>query len=108
MIDDTEVYTETMAKIYADQGHLEKAAEVYRYLLDQEPDRQDLVSAFSRVEKRLQDSGRKDEAHLVALFDQWINMALGWNSLRRLKTLQHYLKRSQRVGEEEQSWQTSH
>lgn len=108
MIDDTEVYTKTMAKIYADQGHLEKAAEVYRYLLDQEPDRQDLVSAFSEVEKRLQDSGRKDEEHLVALFDRWINMALVWNSVRRLKTLPHSLERSQRVGEEEKSWQTSH
>jgi hypothetical protein len=108
MIDDSEIYTQTMAKIYAKQGHLEKAAEIYRYLLDQEPDRQDLVSAFTKVEKRLQDSKQKDDALLVTLFDQWINMALVWNNIRRLKTLRHRLEASQGVMKEQQSWQTSH
>ncbi len=33
--------TVAMAKIHAKQGYLDQAAEIYRYLLKQEPDRQD-------------------------------------------------------------------
>lgn len=108
MIDDTEIYTQTMAKIYADQGHLEKAAEIYRHLLVKEPDRQDLILASAEVEQRLQNSGRKDEAFLVSLFDQWIHMALVWKNIRRLRTLRRRMEKKQRLMEKEQSWQTSH
>ena len=31
------IYTETMAKVYADQGHWEKVVEIYRHLLAMEP-----------------------------------------------------------------------
>ena len=33
MSQEVNIYTETMAKVYADQGHWEKAAEIYHHLV---------------------------------------------------------------------------
>ena len=43
-----------MAKVYADQGNLLKAAEIYRYLLESEPGRPDLRDELSEIEKKLE------------------------------------------------------
>lgn len=85
--------TATMAKIYADQGNLLKAAEIYRYLLKQEPDRQDLIEALSEVEKKIH---ARDSENLVALFCEWIDLLFTYNRLNKLKKLQHRLKSDQR------------
>lgn len=89
MSDDKLFYTKTMAKIYADQGNLEKAAEIYRYLLKHEPDRQDLIDALSEVEKRLFE---KDPEDLVKLFSKWVDLLLKHYGLHKLKKLQNYLR----------------
>jgi Tfp pilus assembly protein FimV len=51
MTDKPDFYTKTMAKVYADQGYLTKAAEIYRFLLKQEPDRQDLPDRQSLIDE---------------------------------------------------------
>jgi len=81
-------YTKTMAKIYADQGNLGKAAEIYRYLLGLEPGRQDLNDALSEVEKRLFE---KDPEDLVKLFSKWVDLLLKHYGLHKLKKLKNYL-----------------
>jgi len=78
-------YTATMAKIYADQGNLLKAAKIYKYLLKQEPDRQDLIYALSEVEKKIT---AKDPEDLVSLFCEWIDLLFAHNRLKKLKKLQ--------------------
>ena len=41
------IYTETMAKVYASQGHWGKAAEIYRHLLTEAPARKDFADALA-------------------------------------------------------------
>jgi len=55
-----EFETETMAQIYADQGHYEKAAVIYRRLLMQAPAREDLRDRLKVVED-LQNSARDQQ-----------------------------------------------
>ena len=50
-----------MAKVYADQGKLEKAVEIYQYLLKKEPGRQDLIDAILEIDKAVTNFIRSDE-----------------------------------------------
>ena len=84
---DHDFYTETMAKIYVDQGYLEKAAEVYRHLLTVEPEREDLAEALARIEDKMSADGRKRTTDLVPLLEEWIELLLRYNNLRKLKKL---------------------
>ena len=88
MIKDDIFNTKTMAKVYAEQGNLGKAAEIYKYLLEQEPGRQDLIDALSEIEKK---DVNKNQESLSRLLSEWINLLLKYNSMQRLKKLQRYL-----------------
>ena len=77
-----------MAKVYADQGNLGKAAEIYNYLLKQEPGRQDLIDALSEIENRGFD---EDRENLFMLFSEWIDLLLKFNDIQKLKKLQRYI-----------------
>ena len=92
MIEDDVFYTKTMAKVYADQGHWEKAAEVYRYLLNQEPNRQDLKDALCEVESIGSDSKKRISENLIVLFAEWIELMLGYNKISKLMALKRLLK----------------
>jgi tetratricopeptide (TPR) repeat protein len=77
-----------MAKVYADQGNLEKATEIYKYLLECEPGRQDLVDALSNIEKnRLE----KNLDHLQRLLGRWVDLLLAYNRMQKLKKLKNAL-----------------
>ena len=83
-------YTKTMAKVYADQGQLEKAVEIYRYLLKKEPDRQDLIDAIAEIDiKRLE----KDPGRLGDLLSVWLDLLLRHSRLQQLKKLKTSLER---------------
>ena len=82
-----EVYTETMAKIYVDQGYFEKAAEIYRHLLKAEPDRQDLIEALARVESKISTPQNKSLKDTVPLLAEWIELLLRYHNVRKLKRL---------------------
>lgn len=88
MMENDVFYTRTMAKVYADQGNLGKAAEIYNYLLKQEPGRQDLIDALSEIENRGFD---KDRENLFMLFSEWIDLLLKFNGIQKLKKLQRYI-----------------
>ncbi len=85
-----------MAKVYADQGKLEKAAEIYRHILSKEPDRQDIARSLSMVEQKLADmepESERDtrESNLVYLFQKWFQMASRHRRIETLKKLkQHF------------------
>jgi hypothetical protein len=81
-------YTRTMAKVYAGQGNLGKAAEIYKHLLEKEPGRRDLVDALSEIESKGFD---KDRENLLVLFTQWIDLLLKYNHTQQLKKLKKYI-----------------
>jgi hypothetical protein len=79
--------TVTLARLFAAQGHWEKAAEIYRSLLQQEPDREDLAQALVAAEEQLAASGRASPPDLVPLFRRWIDLLLKYDRLCKLKRL---------------------
>jgi len=85
LINDDVFYTKTMAKVYADQGNLEKATEIYKYLLKREPNRHDLTDALSEIEKK---SLGKDSEKLEKLFGKWVDLLIRYNGLQKLKKFQ--------------------
>jgi pentatricopeptide repeat protein len=87
-------YTLTMARVYAEQGHWEKAVEIYRYLLASEPDRQDLADALTEVQSRLEESAGPEAENLVPLFRRWLELMSRYDRLRKLKRIRRSSKES--------------
>jgi len=83
-------YTKTMAKVYADQGKLEKAVEIYQYLLEKEPGRQDLIDAISEIDKKRLE---KDPERLGDLLSIWLDLLLRHSRLQQLKKLKTSFER---------------
>ncbi len=88
MTDHPDFYTKTMAKVYAGQGYLSKAAEIYRLLLKQEPDRKDLIDELSKIEKKLSEKTPSDP---VLLLSKWIDLEFKYNNLKKLKNIRNAL-----------------
>ena len=89
MITDDIFYTKTMAKVYADQGRLGQASKIYRYLLDKEPERRDLIDALAEIDKK---RFNKDPQGLGELFGTWIDLLFVHNRLQKLNKLKRQLK----------------
>ena len=83
-------YTKTMAKVYADQGKLEKAAEIYQYLLKKEPRRQDLIDAIAEIDKKRFET---DPDRLGDLLSIWLDLLLRHSRLQQLKKLKTSFER---------------
>ncbi len=88
MTKDKVFYTQTMAKVHVDQGNWDKAAEIYRYLLEREPQRRDFIDALSEIEKKRLEN---NSAQLSSLFRKWVELSLKYNGLQKLKKLQGHL-----------------
>ena len=84
-------YTRTMAKVYIDQGNLLKAAEIYRYLLESEPERTDLKDELSEIEKKLNEKSPDD---LTRLFSRWMDLLLKYHNVQKLMRFRNYLRDS--------------
>ncbi len=85
MIKDPDFYTVTMARLYENQGLWDKAADIYRYLLKQEPDRKDFAEALLEVETKMEEANGKKPIDLVPLFQEWINLQLQYSRLQKLR-----------------------
>ena len=83
-------YTKTMAKVYADQGKLEKAVEIYQYILEKEPGRQDLIDALAEIDKK---RFEKDPVGLSDLLSMWLDLLLRHSRLQQLKKLKTSFER---------------
>ena len=79
-----EFETETMAQIYADQGHYEKATVIYRRLLMQAPEREDLRDKLKTIEDLQKSSGAQ---HLSTQFSEFINLLLKKKKIDNLRKL---------------------
>jgi len=79
-----EFETETMARIYADQGHYEKAAAIYRRLLIQTPTREDLRDRLKAIEDRLENTGSQT---LSTQFSAFIDLLLKKKQIDKLRNL---------------------
>jgi len=88
---EVDIYTETMAKVYADQGHWAKAAEIYRYLVQLEPQRTDLADALAEAQRKMDEKAVKKPEQLVPLLQEWIELLLQHEKLQKLKKLRSKL-----------------
>jgi len=91
MSQDVDIYTETMAGVYADQGHWAKAVEIYRHLVELEPQRQDLFDALEHARQKMDEHPDTSPEGLVPLFRQWIELLLQKEKLERLRKLRSKL-----------------
>jgi pentatricopeptide repeat protein len=89
-----DVTTVTMARVYASQGHWEKAIEIYQHLLKKEPDRKDLAEALADLNNRMAGvagtEGKKLE-DLIPLYREWIDLLFRHDRLQKLKKLKNRL-----------------
>ncbi len=99
-------YTATMASLYASQGYLEKAAEVYRHLLERTPDRPELAAALSDVVARMaretdrgaegegirSENSAAGEKDIKTLLNEWVFLILEAKKIS-------VLKRNKRTGQ---------
>ena len=87
MIKDPDFYTVTMARVYEEQGHLQKAAEIYRYLIKAEPERRELIEKLAEIENKMDEASNKTPDDLIPLFHEWITLLLRYNRLQKLRQL---------------------
>ncbi len=85
--DDANIYTVTMAEVYASQGHFDKAAQIYRRLLEERPHEETLIKALAKTEKRISEQKQTQKKDLVALFSKWIRMLEAGNRLGAMQKL---------------------
>ena len=88
MTDDKAFYTATMATVYASQGYYDRAADIYRYLLEKAPDRQDLQQALVEVELEIKKNQPTLPPNLSLLLDKWVKLLIRYKRLQKLKKLQ--------------------
>jgi hypothetical protein len=89
------IYTETMAEVYADQGHWGKVADIYRHLLATKPERLEYADALAEAERKMKMNAvpLKASEQLVPLFREWIEMLFKFEELQKLKKLRKGLNR---------------
>jgi hypothetical protein len=87
MTRDDPFYTVTMANVHAQQGNLEEARRIYRYLLEKEPGRQDLVEALEALEAN---DGQRAMDDLRPLFREWLDLIFRYNKKQKLKKLNRF------------------
>jgi tetratricopeptide (TPR) repeat protein len=91
MKQEVDIYTETMAKVYADQGHWAEAVEIYQHLVQSEPQRQDLIDALEHTRQKMAEQPNPRPEELVPLFREWIELMLQQEKLKKLKKLRNKL-----------------
>lgn len=76
-------FTATMARLYADQGYLRKAAQIYRYLVQQEPDRDDLNRELAAIEEAIRRQTHPPAKELGLLMRDWVELIRKQKELKR-------------------------
>ena len=87
MTTDSNEYTLTMARVYAGQGHWQKAVETYRHLVRIHPERLELRAALQAAEKELAAGGVRKLDDLQPLLERWLKLQARARQLRRLKKI---------------------
>ena len=102
MTDNPLFYTISMARLCAVQGHAEKSAEIYRYLLESDPGNADLREALATVTGAAEAdgspaasvfSGQTDPqpvpGHLQSLVNRWVRLLVERDLKRRFDEVRH-------------------
>ncbi|MBU1053140.1 MAG: hypothetical protein KKC46_04825 [Proteobacteria bacterium] len=92
MADDNTFNTVTMAGIYTKQGLYDKAAAIYNKLLEQNPDRDDLVEALSELDNMRAEVNNDFKKRLIPLFREWFDLMLCNNRIKLLERLKNSRK----------------
>jgi tetratricopeptide (TPR) repeat protein len=92
MIQDTPFYTQTLAKLYVRQGHYNKAIQIYKHLLNENPGDTGLIRSLNEVETKLKEIEKSGNRQSIDLFYQWIDLLNRNNCLKKLNKLQQCLK----------------
>jgi pentatricopeptide repeat protein len=90
-------YTATMAKVYAKQGHYEKAIEIYRFLLGKEPDQQELAEALAELEAKVVHDKQIGAPQLANLLSDWVATILKYRQIKTLNQITGHITKSQEV-----------
>ena len=95
MNQEADIYTETMAQVYADQGHWGKVTDIYRHLLATQPERLEYADALAEAKKKMEMDAvhLKASERLVPLFREWIELLNKFEELQKLKKLKRDLSR---------------
>jgi hypothetical protein len=80
------IRTVTMARIYAQQGHIRRAVEIYRYLVEAHPDRNDLREELTELETRMV-AGEGTQKNLEKLLVEWVRLLSAYRQLQILKEI---------------------
>ena len=83
MQQETIYHTSTMAKVLADQGKLREAAEIYRHLIDLNPEKTQYQDALKYIEAKLQ----------AKMGDRIKDVVGRWLSFLLIQKRYHYLRR---------------
>jgi RNA polymerase-interacting CarD/CdnL/TRCF family regulator len=83
-------FTQTMARVHVKQGNLDQAAEIYRYLIEKEPERDDLIREVAAIERQMLESAPD---RLVKLFEEWFELIFQYNRIRKLRMFEKSLLR---------------
>jgi antitoxin component HigA of HigAB toxin-antitoxin module len=83
----SEIYTQTMAQIYADQGYFHKAAEIYRHLIKEDPHNPVLHKALDDVMSHLAEHPEDRKADLTQRFSTWIDLLGRYRQLRMMRRM---------------------
>jgi len=74
MVDPVTLYTPTMAELYAQQGYLRKAAEIYRHLLAGDPRHEGWLAALQRIEAQIAVQASPSRKEIGLMMREWIDM----------------------------------
>lgn len=86
MSEDPAIYTRTMAKIFYQQGHYDRAIKIYHHLLKQNPKQPDIVLALEEAEQRQQQL-KSTVRELSLLVSEWIELLHKYRLIKKLNRL---------------------
>jgi len=85
MNDPAQRYTKTLAKLYADQGHFDKAIEIYQHLVKEFPEREDILDNFSDLKVKMQRIKTSNEPELAVLLKQWFDLLAKYKQVNAIQ-----------------------
>jgi len=87
--DSTKPCTRTLAALYERQGYIREALDMYRCLLEQNPDCREISDAVTRLETGLREEGSRNRQieELAPLLEEWIGLLMSCAAIKRLKKI---------------------
>lgn len=79
-------YTPTMARLYAEQGYLRKAAEIYSDLVNRHPESEDLKRELAAVEEKIRRQAHPTHKELGLMMREWLQLMAEKNRYDRTES----------------------